>query len=520
MRLFRLLAAFGIGLGASSVHADWTVTHLHPSGGTNSFAYGVGFEKQAGMAMIGDVVRASLWSGSSASWVDINPSGATFSVVNAIDGTKQFGHARWASGGFRAGYWTGSAASWVSLHPSAATESRLTDAIGGQQVGYITTPGAYQACLWNGTAASFVNLHPAGATLSQAFGAGDGKQVGYALVAGRYDASLWNGAAAGWVNLSPTGSVESSAECVGGGRQGGYAAIGGFRQAGLWSGTAASWVSLHPTGAAASVISDMSGDVQVGYAKFGTSNHAGVWTGTASSFVDLHSLLPIGYTSSQALGVWRSDTTVYVVGSATNVLSQAEAVMWSRPLAGGFSLTLNKSSVAGQNSVLGTITMDAAPTQNAIFNTYDNSSLVTTPISVTVLMNTTTRNFQVTTAAITSTVNATIFAQRGSQTRSQTLTLIPLIPTALSFTPTEVIGGQSTSCRVVINGVAGPGGRTIAMLDNSPNAEVPATIVVPAGATSVTFPITTTAVTSQKTVTVTARVSAGEKTGTFRINPL
>ncbi len=185
----------------------------------------------------------------------------------------------------------------------------------------------------------------------------------------------------------------------------------------------------------------------------------------------------------------------------------------------GFAFTTNKTVVAGQNSVLGTITLDGLQPTNTVFTTFDNSSLVATPATVTVLANTLTRNFQITVTAITSTVNTTISARLGAVTHTQPLTLAPLIPTALSFTPIEVTGGQSTSCRVVINGVAGPGGRDIAILDNSANSNVPALVTVPAGATSVTFPITTTTVTSLKFVTVTARVSAGEKTGTFRIIP-
>jgi hypothetical protein len=184
-----------------------------------------------------------------------------------------------------------------------------------------------------------------------------------------------------------------------------------------------------------------------------------------------------------------------------------------------FTLALNKSTVAGQNSVLGTITMDRTQPTNTVFATSDNSSLVTTPATVTVSANTLTKNFQITVTAITSTVNTTIFATFGGVTRSQPLTLAPLVPTALEFTPTNVTGGQSTSCRVVINGVAGPGGRDIAILDNSAFSTVPSLVTVPAGATSVTFPITTSAVASIQNVIVTARVSAGEKTGSFRINP-
>ena len=83
----------------------------------------------------------------------------------------------------------------------------------------------------------------------------------------------------------------------------------------------------------------------------------------------------------------------------------------------------------------------------------------------------------------------------------------------LAFTPSDLTGGTPTSCRVVINGVAGPGGRVLAIFDNSAYATTPSNVTVPPGATEVTFPIPTSAVSSIRVVTVTARVSAGEKTG-------
>lgn len=184
-----------------------------------------------------------------------------------------------------------------------------------------------------------------------------------------------------------------------------------------------------------------------------------------------------------------------------------------------FDFTLNKSTVAGQNYVQGNITL-AEPAAAAIaFTTYDNSSLVTTPASVIVAQGQTTKLFPIQVTAVNSPINTIVYAKRGVVTRSCPLTLTPLVPTALAFTPSTVTGGSTVECRIVINGVAGPSGRTIAVFDNSPFTTMPSTVTVPAGATQVTFPITTTAVTAQKVVTVTARVSAGEKTGTFRINP-
>lgn len=184
-----------------------------------------------------------------------------------------------------------------------------------------------------------------------------------------------------------------------------------------------------------------------------------------------------------------------------------------------FGFVLNKTHVAGQNSVKGTITLANMPAQNVVFTTFDNSSLVTTPATVTVSANTTTKDFQITVAAVNSPINTTVSAKLGVVTKTAPLTLTPLIPTALAFTPNPVVGGNSVSCRVVINGVAGPGGRTIAVFDNSTYTTMPSSVVVPAGATQVFFTINTTHPNTVQTITVTARVSAGEKTANFRINP-
>lgn len=184
-----------------------------------------------------------------------------------------------------------------------------------------------------------------------------------------------------------------------------------------------------------------------------------------------------------------------------------------------FTFSLNKQSVAGQNYVQGTIGLVETSAQNQTFTTSDNSSLVTTPAEVTVPAGQSSKAFSIQVMAVNSPINTMVYARRGVVTRSCPLTLAPLVPAALAFTPSTVTGGTDVSCRVVINGVAGPGGRTVAVFDNSPNTTMPSTVVVPAGASQVIFTINTTPVTSQKTVLVTARVSAGEKTGTFRINP-
>lgn len=184
-----------------------------------------------------------------------------------------------------------------------------------------------------------------------------------------------------------------------------------------------------------------------------------------------------------------------------------------------FDFALSKNTVAGQNFLLGTVTIPAALASNTVFTTFDNSSLVTTPPSATVNAGLLSKSFQIQTMAVNSTINTTISARLGALTRTQSLTLAPLVPTSMVFTPNPVVGGNPVSCRLVINGVAGPGGRIVSVFDNSTFATTPSSVTIPAGATSVLFNITTSSVSTPKTVTVTATVSAGTKTANFRINP-
>lgn len=507
-----LLPAFSMGA--------WTVTDLHPVGPFESFAQGVTGNSQVGWVNFGDT-HAALWTGSSASFVDLHPDVASDSRANAVDGGTQAGYVV-INTQPHASLWSGTAASWVDLNPPGFNPSVIFAINGGKQVGFITVSNKRNASLWSGSAGSFVNLHPSGATQSAANGVYGGTQVGYAGIGGSNHASKWTGTAASWVDLHPAGATSSSASCAANGKIGGQATFAGSTHAGYWNGTAASWVDLHPAGADSSSVAAITPTRQVGsYVPAGGTGRAAYWSSSAASMVDLHALLPGAWNYSYARAIYESGGTLYIVGYAHNGASSNEhAVIWTQTSsADDFEFTLNKTQVAGQNSVQGTISVALASPSPRIYTTYDNSSLVNTPPSVTLAGNTTSKNFQITVTAVTSTINTTIYAKYGTATRTRSLALIPLIPTAVVFTPSQVKGGQSVSCRVVINGVAGPGGRTIAVFDTSPNTTMPSTVVVPAGATQVIFNIATTPVSNQSVVTVTARVSAGEKTGTFRINP-
>lgn len=493
---------------------------LTPDSQTSAYAKSGNGQIQVGY-LAGAADNAALWSGSAATFVNMHPAGVSASEIYKTNGSVHVGTTTTANI-TRAGYWNGTSNLFHGLTDAINDPSFAFGVDANTQVGQITVSSVKHAAKWSGTVASLVDLHPASASESSALAAGGGMQGGWARIGGKKSAVLWSGTAASMVNLDPVGFTTSTIEGMSATNQVGWATNSLEFHALLWTGTPGSLVDLHPTGSDFSVAYATCGQYQAGVVIPASGlSHATLWGGTAESAQDLHVHLPAKYTDSIAYAVWLDGATIYVVGTATNGLTnRTEAVLWryvpSDP--NNFTFTLNKTQVAGQNSVQGTITAESLP-QSRVYTTYDNSSLVTTPATVTLPANTMVKNFQITVAAVNATINTTIYAKYAGITRSAPLALVPLVPTALAFTPSPVTGGQTTSCRVVINGVAGPGGRTIAIFDNSTYATTPSTVIVPAGATQVIFNIATVAVPSQKTVTVTARVSAGEKTGSFKINP-
>jgi hypothetical protein len=89
--------------------------------------------------------------------VNLRPQNAQFSYALSASGGKQVGYAH-VNGKYRASLWSGSAASWVDLHPDGADKSQALDVFGSRQVGFVMYGNRVNAALWMGTKGSFVNL--------------------------------------------------------------------------------------------------------------------------------------------------------------------------------------------------------------------------------------------------------------------------------------------------------------------------------------------------------------------------
>ena len=177
--------------------------NLHPLGYSYSKALGIRNGQQVGYASsvpypYGETFsyhpgsHAMLWTGSAASFVDVNPAGYLASEALATNGTRQGG---WAYNSLpvqsqHAALWSGTADTFVDLNPAGYNDSRITALTGTQQVGDgwagpMGAPGSVRhALVWSGTPANVVDLNqylPAGYTHAVATGIdAAGNVVGYA----------------------------------------------------------------------------------------------------------------------------------------------------------------------------------------------------------------------------------------------------------------------------------------------------------------------------------------------------
>lgn len=178
---------------------------LHPAPNSGSSAAAVEGDNQYGSVTTpypGPTVRAAMWSGSAASFVDLHPSGFARSWVSGAGDGQAVGSAVLGNDVGHAVLWAGAPGAVIDLHPSGSNGSSAHDAEGGIQVG--ASNGS--AALWTGTAASFVDLGvfvPANFGGSSALGievATDGTITivgyGYNSTTARQEALMWRSTAA------------------------------------------------------------------------------------------------------------------------------------------------------------------------------------------------------------------------------------------------------------------------------------------------------------------------------------
>ena len=104
-------------------------------------------------------------------------------------------------------------------------------------------------------------------------------------------------------------------------------------------------------------------------------------------------------------------------------------------------------------------------------------------------------NFVATSTGVSANTTVRVTAA-STQTRIGTVTINKAMASSL-VGPDFVTGGHSLTLTLHLSGKAGTGGLVYQVLSSDPHATAPASVTVPAGATSVSFTVNTTAGTAQ-----------------------
>lgn len=177
-------------------------------------------------------------------------------------------------------------------------------------------------------------------------------------------------------------------------------------------------------------------------------------------------------------------------------------------------ITVTPDIVDGGATVQGVVTISApalAGGAKVDIAVTPSNGTVTAPTKITIPVGTTTGTFQIKTTTLVAGATYTVKASRGSSVATDTFTVRPL---TFTFTvPSVISGGSKVNAVVTMNGPAPAGGVAVKLTSSKPTiAAIPDTVVIPAGTASVNIPIQTTSVSSDQSVTFSAKIGTTTKT--------
>jgi outer membrane protein assembly factor BamB len=164
-----------------------------------------------------------------------------------------------------------------------------------------------------------------------------------------------------------------------------------------------------------------------------------------------------------------------------------------------FGQQVNKLS--GQTTVKGgasatlTVTLTKAAPTGGLSVALASNSVAATPTShIVVAAGSTYTTFTVPTIPVSTNQTVTITASGGGGSAAATFVVDAPVLTSVTLAPTSIAGGGSVSGFAHIGSAAPAGGLPVALASDSAFAQVPTSVLIPAGATVVEFQVTTSAV--------------------------
>lgn len=177
--------------------------------------------------------------------------------------------------------------------------------------------------------------------------------------------------------------------------------------------------------------------------------------------------------------------------------------------------------ITGGKSVQGTVTLGNVPNKNTVVNLTSNNAALTVPASVSILAGSTTATFTATSTSVSTDVTATVNTSGANIIAGSTqLTVRSARVGTFTINQDSLSGGLTGSATVKLQSVAPTGGILVTLLNNNPGAlDCPDSVLIPAGASSATFPVTGKTVTVPTAVKVEATPSFSEKSDTVTVTP-
>ncbi len=213
--------------------------------------------------------------------------------------------------------------------------------------------------------------------------------------------------------------------------------------------------------------------------------------------------------------------TVPVITASLNSVNKSANLSVTPPVLS--SVSSSTTSLIGGVTTTGKVTLTGKAPIGGVVVDLNSADLatVTVPASLTIPAGSTTMTFPVTTVPVSANTAVVVHAVLGSVTKSVTLTVKAPIITALSLSPTTVIGGVKNSVgTITLSGYAPANGVVVSLSSsNTSAATVPDSVTVPAGQKKVTFTVTSQPVTVQSKPSITALNNTISKTVILTVNP-
>ena len=250
--------------------------------------------------------------------------------------------------------------------------------------------------------------------------------------------------------------------------------------------------------------------------------------GTTVTLASNNSCAAVPATVSIPAGALTATFKITTTAVTTNVFDTITASQGGSSVVAGlsvmtqplYSVSVSPASVIGGSTSTGTVTLNYPALAGGVtVNLSSGSTTVTVPASVTIPTGASSATFSATTINVASTNVVTITATQGSVTKTATLTVTPPLLTSVTVSPISVIGGNSVTGTVAVNAAAPAGGLMVSLASSNFNVAVPGSVVIPAGATTAQFSVTTHAVPNATTATISAVLGSVTQTASLTVSP-